>query len=194
MRSLQYVLVLLLAAWVMGAVFDIYNTVTGASKWLRWLRPMLDVCFWTGSAAFVFYLTYLTDDGRWRLYTIVLLVAGYVMYRWLAHQQVVGSAFAVVRVIAGVLRAAYAVFATVVLRPVRLLQRLLVAVFRRLYRLMCWLEDGLFWLLRFWGRLLTWPLARPWRQTSPVRERISRQWEGLWDAASKWLRRAFERR
>ncbi|MCL6517710.1 spore cortex biosynthesis protein YabQ, partial [Alicyclobacillus sp.] len=45
-----YLAALMACGAAMGAVFDVYNTVTGASRWFRWLRPSLDLLFWLTSA------------------------------------------------------------------------------------------------------------------------------------------------
>lgn len=188
----RYIAALLLAGWVMGTVFDIYNTVTGSSKWLRWLRPTLDIVFWIASAAGVYYVVFLTDAGRLRIYTFVLLLAGYALYRAVLHHKVVASAFAIVRVLQRVLGLVYRVVYVLTIRPLIALWRAVSFAARLVYRFLQFVEDTLFWVLGFWFKVLAWPVKRGMRGSTFPENLLSR-WEGLWERASNWLKNDSER-
>lgn len=188
----KYIAALLLVGWVMGTVFDIYNTVTGSSKWLRWLRPTLDIAFWAASAVGVYYVVFLTDDGRIRIYTYLLLLLGYVLYRAVLHHKVVASAFAIVRVLQRLFRMVYQVIYVLTVRPMLVLWRGVSWAARMVYRVLQMLEDALFWVLGFWLKVLVWPFRRSMRQ-STFQTIILERWEGLWNRASNWLKNNSER-
>ncbi|MDQ0190149.1 spore cortex biosynthesis protein YabQ [Alicyclobacillus cycloheptanicus] len=193
MTQIQSVLALVAASWILGAVFDIYNTVTGSSRWLRWLRPALDIAFWVAAAGLVCFVMFTTDDGRLRIYTFLLLAAGYLLYRVWFHVRVVRSAFRVVRAIRavflGVSRLVYRVVVWPVLAVLGLAARLLHAV----YRVLCWVEDGLFVLLSFWLKVIGF-LFRGWAAPSrSMRKKIDDRMEGFWTLASNWIRRVSNR-
>jgi spore cortex biosynthesis protein YabQ len=187
MEPLRYIASMFACGFAMGMVFDVYNTVLGASRWLRWLRPFLDLTYWLAAAGVVFYLTFVTDLGRFRLYTFGLLLLGYLVYRALLHHAIVGSAFAIVRFIRGIVLLAARGVNWVLIRPLGAILRLVWFVLRQLYRLLCLLEDAVVWVARFWLSLFTFPLRRPWQQTAPARARIHHRWEGFWARASNWI-------
>ncbi|MBX5437519.1 MAG: spore cortex biosynthesis protein YabQ [Alicyclobacillaceae bacterium] len=182
-----YVAGMCVCAWLMGACFDVYNTITGSSRWLRWLRPVLDIAFWTVSAVFVFYVTFRTNQGEVRLYTYALLLAGYGLYAMTVHRRVVASAFAVVRFWKAVFRWTARVVNFTVIRPVGWTLRLSWLLLRQCYRLLCRVEDGLFWALGFWMRLFAFPFRPLWSRVRPVWEKGVQRWEGIWIWASNVL-------
>lgn len=178
---------------VMGIVFDIYNTVTSVSRWLRWLRPTLDITFWISSAAFVYAAVFYLDNGRLRLYTFVLVFAGYVVYKSTLHPHVVGSAFAIMRAIEAVIRAVYRVVYTFTVRPMLAVLRVGAALTRFLYRVLCVLEDWVFWILGFWCRLMMLPRLFHLSWIQWIWIRIWNRWEDICRVTSKWLKTKTER-
>jgi spore cortex biosynthesis protein YabQ len=192
MEQVHFVIGLLAFGVLMGTVFDLYNTVTGASKWLKWMRPILDLTFWVLSAVGAFYVTFVTDDGRFRLYTFGLLLLGYALYRITLHRTVVGSAFTFVRAVGAILRFLYRIIDTLIFRPLFLMFKLVRAILRSVYRILCRIEDGLFWVIRSCLKLIFLPVPRRWR-TLKKTPRIFEQWEGLWKRASNWLKKHPER-
>jgi spore cortex biosynthesis protein YabQ len=183
-----YIVWLLATGFAMGFVFDVYNTVTGASKWLRWLRPTADLAFWVVSALVVYYVLFLTDEGRVRIYTFGIVLAGYAVYRWTIHRLVVRSAFAIVRVVQAVLRGVFRVVYTVTVLPLVAVAKVVLGVLRMVYRLLMAVETGIFRLLEFWLRvlLIRWLLRLPFVQA--FLSRIQNGWEEMLTAASNWLR------
>lgn len=189
MIQFGYIILLLLCGGLMGTVFDLYNTVTGASKWLRWLRPTLDLAFWIVSALAVYYVVFVTDDGRLRFYTFILLLLGYLLYRFSFHHTVVSSAFAIVRLIAFVVRLVYRIVDSLLLRPLRIIWLVVKGLCLRLYEFFCVVENGLFWILRFWTRILKWPVAGRWAWTAKLQMIFAAYWEVFWIQMSKWLKK-----
>ncbi|WP_054968386.1 spore cortex biosynthesis protein YabQ [Alicyclobacillus ferrooxydans] len=183
----MYILVLVTVGALMGIVFDVYNTVTGAAKWFRWLRPVLDIAFWVVSAATVYYTALQMDSGRLRIYTFLLILAGYLLYRMLLHATVVASAFRIVRFTQRVVRAFARVLEVLLWRPLRFILRLLAALAQGLYKIGCKLESSLFFLLRVIVIRVIWPwLSRiPGIRTSF--EWLSKVWKEFWDRASNWV-------
>ncbi|QQE79416.1 spore cortex biosynthesis protein YabQ [Alicyclobacillus sp. SO9] len=193
----QYVFYLLVIGGAMGTVYDVYNTVSGSSRWLRWLRPVLDLAFWCLSAVAVYYTTFITDEGRFRLYTFALLFIGYFIYRILLHRIVVGSAFAVVRVVRGVLLAFGRLVDVLVLRPIRFVLSVVWSVAGQVYTLLHRLEDVTIWILAFWARILLFPFRglfrslfqgwwRGWGES--FFNKFTGKWEGMWTYLSNWIK------
>ncbi|QSO50600.1 spore cortex biosynthesis protein YabQ [Alicyclobacillus curvatus] len=188
-----YIVALALVGAIMGTVFDVYNTVTGAAKWFRWLRPLLDVVFWVVSAFAVYYVTLQMDSGRLRIYTFILLAIGYGLYRLLLHASVVSSAFRIVRFTERILRGVARVLEVLIWRPIRMMLRIVTRALHGLYRLGCKIESLLFFVLRgFAGRVL-WP----WLTRIPRMERsflfLGQVWEEFWDRTSNYVRARFIR-
>ncbi|SFU99732.1 spore cortex biosynthesis protein YabQ [Alicyclobacillus macrosporangiidus] len=183
-----YLTALMAAGLLMGTVFDLYNTVTGASRWFRWMRPALDLLFWLVSAAVVYHLVFRFDDGRVRLYVFLLLGAGYVLYRATVRTLVIRSAFAVVRAVRGLIhlvwRAVYALLVAPVLLWFRLLWRLLHLV----YQVLCRAEDALFGLLGLAARLTGLKRLLNTAFMRRIFHTIHTHWEDFWTAASKWVK------
>lgn len=177
----------------MGSAFDVYNTVTSASRWLRWLRPTLDVTYWVASAVLVYSAVFYLDSGRVRLYTFVLLGCGYIFYRFTFHHAVVGGAFAFLRAFEALLQAVYRIVYALTIRPLLTVFRLCFALSKFLYKVLCGLENWVFWVLGFWCRITLLPhlLRTAWIQRFWTR--IYCQWEEICAQASKWLKTKTER-
>lgn len=189
----QYILYLLGFGAFMGTVYDVYNTVSGSSRWLRWLRPVLDLAFWCLSAVTVYYITFLTDDGRFRLYTFALLLIGYLIYRILLHHAVVGSAFAVVRVVRTLLIALGRLANAIVFQPVRFILSVIWSIAGQVYVLLRRIEDLAVWILRFWIRILFFPFRGFIPRLGQDRgksffNKFMDKWEGMWTDLSNWIK------
>jgi len=187
MQPFHYVGAMMMAGIVLGVVFDFYNTVTGASKWLRWLRPTLDISYWIASAIFVYHLTLVTDAGRFRFYTFGLVGFGYVLYRIVFHRIVCQSAFAVVHLVRSICMFAWRIVYTLTVRPLLFIGKLMRGLLKFLYQVGCRIEDGLFIVIRILMRIVRFPFEPILQKTIGVQEEIIRRWEGIWLALSKWL-------
>ncbi|MCL6599337.1 MAG: spore cortex biosynthesis protein YabQ [Alicyclobacillus macrosporangiidus] len=183
-----YLTALMAAGLLMGTVFDLYNTVTGASRWFRWLRPTLDLLFWLVSAALVYHLVFRFDDGRVRLYVFLLLGAGYVLYRATVRRLVIRSAFAVVWAVRGLIHLVWRAVYTLLVAPILLWLRLLWRLLRLVYQVLCRLEDTLFWLLGLAARLTGLNRLLNTVFMKRIFHTIHTHWEDFWTAASKWVK------
>ncbi|GMA64008.1 spore cortex biosynthesis protein YabQ [Alicyclobacillus fastidiosus] len=163
MVNASYVFWMLASGWCMGTAFDFYSTVTGATKLLRWLRPFLDLVFWVASGFVVYYLTFITIQGTFRVYTFLLIGVGYLVYRVLFRRVVIGSAFAIVRFVRGVVmffgRLLYRLIGVPILVTCRVAWRILCI----LYALGCHIEDGISAVIRFVATVCFFPLRRFWK-------------------------------
>jgi spore cortex biosynthesis protein YabQ len=184
-----YVISLLIAGIVMGTVFDIYNTVTGASKWLRWLRPTLDILFWIGSALLVYYTLYVTDSGRLRIYVFGIIAVGYFFYRMTFRARVIRSAFIVVRIIETTGKIIYNVVYTLTIRPIIVIWTLMMTLVKQTYGAICKVEDVLIAMIRFIIRFSIVPLVNKLPYSKQIQRQVHRRWEDLWKLLSKWLTR-----
>jgi spore cortex biosynthesis protein YabQ len=193
MTAFHYMIGLLACAWGMGAVFDFYNTVTGSTKWLRWIRPVLDVLFWVLSAGIVYYVAFITDNGALRIYTLVLLVLGYLLYRLFLHRIVVGGAYGVVRVIRAVAQFVIWIVVILVVRPIHVMLRIVWFILRRLYELGLWLENVLFAVTTFFARFFSYPIRRIWPSDAKSLQTITDLWEEFWTWLSNVIANRSER-
>lgn len=189
LQQIRSVLELVTAAALLGAVFDVYNTVTGASRWLRWLRPVVDLLFWLMAGIVVFFVLFTTDEGRLRLYTFPLLLIGYLLYRLWFHQRVVHSAFLVVRIVQAMLRFCWRLVYAVVLWPMKQVGLGLRFILLLVYRVFCKAEDGMFWVLAFWWKAVCFPFRRWTGPLEQILGKLNGGWEGILEQVSKWITR-----
>lgn len=180
MDAFRYLLGLVLSAFIMGAVFDVYNTVTGSSKWLRWLRPLFDVLFWLLSAGLVYYAAFVTNQGQLRIYTFVLLILGYGLYRLLAHRLVVSGAYGVVRFVRAATTFLWKTVYLVLVQPIRFLLRVVWFCLTHLYRLGRVLEDVLCRIIAIVWRIVFFPVRRWLPAQADWTLSIQTRWEDFW--------------
>lgn len=172
----------------MGTVFDVYNTVTGATKWFRWLRPILDILFWVVSSCAVYYAALSMDNGRLRFYTFGLLAIGYVVYRVTIRDAVVGSAFRIVRFFQAVFRFITRVLDIVLWRPLMGLLHGVFRILRVVYTGLCRVEDALFWILRLVFVRMIWPWLCRFPGVQHSFRWAAKEWEEFLGKASNWLK------
>ncbi|WDL98984.1 spore cortex biosynthesis protein YabQ [Alicyclobacillus sp. ALC3] len=187
LQQIRSVLELVAAAALLGALFDVYNTVTGASKVLRFFRPVADLAFWLVAAVLVFFVLFSTDDGRLRLYTFPLLVIGYLLYRSWFHRRVVRSAFVVVRIVQAVLRFFWRIIYRLLIWPLQEAMLAVRFILRLVYRILCKAEDGVFWVMSFWWKVAFFPFRRWTKPVQEFRGKLYSEWEGILGQVSKWL-------
>ncbi|WAH42214.1 spore cortex biosynthesis protein YabQ [Alicyclobacillus fastidiosus] len=189
MVNASYVFWMLASGWCMGTAFDFYSTVTGATKLLRWLRPFLDLVFWVASGFVVYYLTFITIQGTFRVYTFLLIGVGYLVYRVLFRRVVIGSAFAIVRFVRGVVmffgRLLYRLIGVPILVTCRVAWRILCI----LYALGCHIEDGISAVIRFVATVCFFPLRRFWKPERAWRKKLQAYEQVFWDWLSNVLKK-----
>lgn len=185
MESFRYLIGLVASAFVMGGLFDLYNTILGSTKWLRWMRPALDILFWISSACLVYYVVFVTDSGQLRIYTFVILLLGYGLYRLLFHRIVVGSALGFVRMIRGLVLFTLRVINFLVFRPLMMILWIIFRVGHWLYRLGVNIEDGAAWVVRALARMIWYPFHWLWPREFRFMDQIVSRWEDFWTWLSK---------
>jgi spore cortex biosynthesis protein YabQ len=185
----NYMILMLASGMIMGVVFDIYNTVTSSAKWLRFLRSILDIVFFAVSAFVVFRVSLITDNGRFRLYTLGLLLIGYMVYGVLLHRAVVASSHAIVRFVRNLLLGLWKLFVFVVINPIRLVWRLVRVLLTLLYRILCKVEDLVSWCLALVSKIVLFPFRSYSKIFAGHTAKLKAYEEGIWLHLSNWLKR-----
>ncbi|SIS86042.1 MULTISPECIES: spore cortex biosynthesis protein YabQ [Alicyclobacillus] len=186
-QNVAYVLWMLAAGAAMGAVFDWYNTIATSLRLLRHLRPLCDLAFWVASAICVYLLTFRTIDGEFRIWTLVLVAAGYGLYRVTLRRRVIRGAFAVVAAIRFVARIVRRTMEVLIVWPLRLAARVALAILGVLYRAGVWLEDVVCRILAVAFAVVSFPVRRYIRRDAAWRKKLAAWQEDLWQRASNWL-------
>jgi spore cortex biosynthesis protein YabQ len=208
----QYLTVLAMSVSgaVLGAVYDVYRTILAEWKYLRFLSSILDFVYWIFGLLLVLWALQWANHGDVRIYTILLMVIGYSLYRLLLRKIVVGSTVGMVLAITYVCKVIWRVFMLVFVTPLLWVWSLFLAILRMINRLAEMLEAAILWpftpLLRtiaWFGRTLyRWtiepliePVVKPIRRqieklVLPVRKfvgNIRAQWKGFLKKVANWL-------
>ncbi|WP_206831473.1 spore cortex biosynthesis protein YabQ [Alicyclobacillus fructus] len=186
-QNTAYVLWMLVSGAAMGTVFDWYNTISGGFRWLRRLRPLCDLAFWTAAAVGVYLLTFRTIYGEFRIWTLVLLAVGYGLYRVTLRRRVVQGAFVVVAVIRFIARLVRRLMEIAIVWPLRLLGRSMLAIATLLYRAGVAIENVACRIVAIAFAVMTFPLRRYVRRDALWRKKLASWQEDFWQRASNWL-------
>ena len=185
--QMEYLFWLLGLGAILGAVFDLYNTVIHPD-WLKWLRSLVDVLFWVAAAVGVYVVAFVHDNGKIRIHTFALLGVGFIIYRLTLHDSVVRSAFLVVRLLNVCYRFAAGLVRVFVIVPLHVLWTGFTRALGAIYWLGCKLEDIAVWLLQ-----QTWHFSfgivvkkSPWMQK--FIDEVRNNWEEFGMMASNWLK------
>ncbi len=185
----NYIILMLASGMIMGAVFDIYNTVTSAANWLRFLRAILDIVFFVVAAFFVFQVSLITDNGRFRLYTFGLLLIGYVIYRVIFHRMVVASAHAIIRFIRAIILGVWKIILLLIVNPIRIILRITRVLLINLYRILCKIEDIISWCVVKVSKIALFPFKGYTKIFPNYMLKLRKYEEGIWMRLSNWLKR-----
>lgn len=173
----------------MGAVFDFYNTILGAIRLLRRMRGAVDLVFWLVSGLIVYFFTYRTISGTFRIWTFLLLIVGYLIYRAALRKVVIGSAFAVLRITRlialGIAKFVYVMVGV----PMIWLFRLVFAILKLLYAIGQRLENGVARLVLGVALVLLFPFRRYLKPDRLWRKKLREAEKGFWDWVSKLLQK-----
>jgi spore cortex biosynthesis protein YabQ len=183
----SYVAWMLIAGWCMGTAFDFYSTVTGSTKYLRWMRPGLDLGFWLSAGVVVYYLTYITIWGEFRVYTFLLLGVGYLVYRAVFRKVVIGSAFVVVRIVKALLLFVGRLLYRLIGVPIFTCWRALAKIILLLYKLGCRIEDVVSAVLGTCFKIIFFPVRKYLDPERPWRKKLHTWEQGFWDRLSNVL-------
>lgn len=185
--TVGYVLWMLVCGWSMGTAFDLYNTVSAATKVLRPIRPVFDMLFWILSAGTVYYLTFITIQGQFRLYTLLLLIVGYAIYRITFRQWIVESALFIVRVIRSTLKFFAHVVYVLFGLPLIAFGRLCITLLKVVYALLMMVENIVSQIVRFALLILMLPILRYLKPEAVWRKKLVQLEKGFWDWLSNLL-------
>lgn len=189
MENTAYLLLMLAVGWGMGTVFDFYSTLTGATKYLKWLRPILDILFWVAAALTVYYITFITIQGEFRVYTFLLLGVGYLVYRVLFRRVVIGSTFAIVHVLRVICVFCGRLLYRLLGIPLIVCCKGMLMLLRLLYAVLCRLEDIVSALVGFLLKLVFFPARRFVTPDRLWRKKLAVWEQGFWTWLSNVLRK-----
>ena len=192
-NPLQYVFLLLCGGAILGSLFDVYNTATGVSKWLRWLRPLLDVAFWLIAAGIVFRISLATDSGIFRIYTFILLAIGFGLYAMTLRKMVIASALHVVHFVGEIIRWIWCVLYRLFIWPLIVLGKTCISLLKLFYRLGLSVEQLAVRLFRVLLAIAVFPLRPTVQMVQPWRKEIYLVSEGIWEWLSKCILYRFDR-
>lgn len=173
----------------MGAVFDVYNTVATSTKVLRPIRPVFDIVFWVLSAGMVYDLTFLSIQGEFRLYTFMLLVVGYLIYRVTVRAVIVESALFIVRVIRLTVRFLARIIYVLIGLPLIACARLFFALLKTAYRMLLAIENVVSQTIRAVFLVVTFPVGRYLKADRNWRKKLTNIEQGFWDWLSNLLKK-----
>ncbi|WP_207549715.1 MULTISPECIES: spore cortex biosynthesis protein YabQ [Alicyclobacillus] len=188
MNSSMYLFTISASGFLMGCVFDIYNTILSEHPLLRWLRTLADLLFWLVFAVWVYHFCLVTDEGRFRIYTLGILLFGYVVYRLTLRKLLLGSVALLVKLTRMIFRIVWRIVYAVVIWPLLACWRIVWRICSIAYSVLQKLENMLVTFLTFGLKILFWPLKRPWEKFKPMFLPFFGHWEGFWTKLSNMLK------
>ena len=194
--------VMLLSGIGMGVVFDGYRVVSVELKFPRWWLPVLDIMYWMAAAVIVFRVLYASNYGEVRAYVFLGLAAGVIAYYYLFSKFIIKVVKWCIQAIRTVIAFIIKLLDFIIVKPVKLLFKLLQLLFGFGSVLTIFLFNIVLQLLRPIWKLLLWimrPVFRPiWKWLAPhlSKLRIGERTTGLrtkcselWNKWSRWFRR-----
>jgi spore cortex biosynthesis protein YabQ len=179
-----------LSGAVLGAVYDVYRVVLKHWRFLRFLGPVLDFVFWLFALILVFWALMWANNGDIRLYVFVLLLMGLFIYRLLFRKIVVSGTISVILGIKALVLFLYRLFLLLVVRPLFLLGRFMLALLGVLDRVARMVETVILWpfqpLLRWLHKGCTWALAPLEKRVAKYRKDFAKA-KGFLASLSKWF-------
>jgi spore cortex biosynthesis protein YabQ len=161
---------------ILGAVYDVYRVVLKQWRFLRFFNPVFDLMFWIFALVLVFWALMWANNGDVRLYVFVILLLGLLVYRLLFRKIVVSGTVGVILGMKALGLLIYRMFLLLVVQPLLLLGRLLLALLRALDRVAQVIETVILWPFRPILRLLHKGLKRVF---VPIEEPLVRYWKHM---------------
>ncbi|MDB5085833.1 MAG: spore cortex biosynthesis protein YabQ [Bacilli bacterium] len=145
--EVQYLtfLSLLASGIVLGAVYDSYTVVLREWRFLRFLRPMVDLSYWICGLVVVFYLLMRINHADFRISIYLLLLIGWFLYRITLRQAVIASTVGIIMAIGWVLLIVWRVVNLLVIKPVWFTMRVVYRIVLLMDRLLKAMELVLLW-------------------------------------------------
>ncbi|MEF3306557.1 spore cortex biosynthesis protein YabQ [Paenibacillus sp. GYB003] len=147
----------------MGVLFDVYRVLSGQLRPPRWLVPLLDIGYWIVATLVVFRLLLYSNDGQVRLYVFLALLLGVWLYFRLFSRLTVRLVLFGIRLVKALIRFAGKTVEFVVIKPIRLLYRIVIVLFGFLWAFTIFLGKIVLQLLYPFfvlGRFLLRPLLK----------------------------------
>jgi len=166
---------------LMGMGFDTYHVLKGKSRFPPWLVFLLDVLFWVGSMALVFFILIRVNDGVVRFPIFLGMLLGAWGYFVIGSKSYIQFLLAVIKFCQWLYRAVLTLIHTLIVRPVLFLYRLVWMTLTFLVSILMTIGAYLWSIIR----ILTSPVTR-WGQT--MGKSIHRRGTGIWATCKKWLR------
>lgn len=164
-------LMMVASGGALGAVFDVYRIVAGHVRFGRLLVSAIDLLYWIAATIIVFRVLYITNSGEVRVFVFLGLLLGLSMYYALISTFVIRATRMIIRAVQAVAAWCVRVFQLMVIRPLRWLYRLLMALLGFLAALTVFLYKVVLQLLYPVWMLLRWI-------TRPLHKHAARIWNG----------------
>lgn len=178
--QLQTVLAMSACGALMGMGFDTYHVLKGKSRFPPWLVFLLDVLFWIGSMALVFFILIRVNDGVVRFPIFLGMLLGAWGYFAIGSKKYIQFLLAVIKFCQWLYRTGLMLIDTLIVRPILFLYRLVWMLLTFLFSILITIGSFLWRTIRFF----TSPVTR-WSRN--MVKRICRQGTGIWTACKNWL-------
>lgn len=178
--QLQTILAMSACGALMGMGFDTYHVFKGKGRFPPWLVFLLDVLFWVGSMALVFFLLVRVNEGVVRFPIFLGMFFGAWGYFLIGSKKYIQFLMTVIKFCQWLYRTVVNLIDMLIVRPVLFLYRLV-------WMLLAFLFSVLMTILGFFWRIvkfLTSPFAR-WGQN--MGKRIHYKGKGIWTNWKNWL-------
>ncbi|USG65918.1 spore cortex biosynthesis protein YabQ [Brevibacillus ruminantium] len=176
----QTVLAMTACGAILGMGFDTYHVFSRKGKIPVWLSFFLDILFWVGSMALVFWILIQVNDGIVRFPIFLGMLFGAWVYFVIGSKKYIQFLNAVIKFLRWLYRTIVLLIYTLIVRPVLLLYKLIFMVVTFLMTIIMTIFGYVWKLIRF----LSSPFAR-WGQH--LGKGIYRKWAGFWGSFKKWL-------
>lgn len=176
---------------VLGALFDIYRELAGRLRPPRWLVPLLDALYWLAAIVLVFRTLLYSNDGQVRFYVFLGLLLGGWLYFRLASRMTIRLVHIGISVVQTLIRVFKTLFSVLIVKPLKLLYRLLLLTIGFLWMLTMFLVKIVLQLIYPCIRLLAWLTKPLWKRVA-----AQRWWKSLVERVGKWanaVRRLFRK-
>jgi len=120
--------VMLACGFAMGVVFDGYRVLTWQVPFLRKVVPVLDLLYWAGVTVFVFRALNGSNEGQLRSFVFLGLAAGALLYYVLLSKPTIWLIRKLIDGFRWMIRLLCKLFRILVIKPVLLLYKLLLAI------------------------------------------------------------------
>jgi spore cortex biosynthesis protein YabQ len=178
--QLQTVLFMSVCGALMAMGFDTYHVFKGKGRFPPWLVFLLDVLFWIGSMALVFFILVQVNDGVVRFPIFLGMLFGSWIYFLVGSKKYIQFLLAVIKFCQWLYRTVLMLIDTLIVRPILFLYRLV-------WMLVTFLFSVLMTILTFFWKIVKF-LSSPFtRWGQQMGKRIRHRGKGIWTNWKNWL-------